>query len=80
MKDKIFGTGSDKSDVTAATLINLPKTTMVQDINMGKSEQIYKTVQREPLGKPYSRNYVLPEECGEMKYDIYFMILWEHVF
>ena len=64
LKDKIFGMQSEAAVANASTLINLPKTTLVADIKTGKAEQIYNTVKREPLGKPYSRNYQLPEKCS----------------
>ncbi len=64
LKDKSFGAASDTSDINASTLINLPKTTFVQDIKTGKMEQIYHSVKREPLGKSYNRQYALPEKCG----------------
>lgn len=65
LHDRVFGEASEGSDVTAAALINLPKTTMLQDINRAKTERIYQSVQREPLGKSFTRNYNMPEQCGK---------------
>jgi EF-hand domain-containing family member B len=64
LKDKIFGAQSEAAVANAASLINLPKTTLVQDIKMGKAEQIYYSVKREPLGRSVNRNYNLPEKCA----------------
>jgi len=64
LKDKIFGAQSEAAVANAASLINLPKTTLVEDIKNNKAEQIYYSVRREPLGHSINRNYNLPEKCG----------------
>lgn len=64
LKDKIFGAQSEAAIANAASLINLPKTTLVEDIKTGKAEQIYYSVKREPLGHSINRNYKLPEKCA----------------
>lgn len=70
LKDKIFGAQSEAATISAARLIHLPKTTMVEDIKNGKSEMIYNSVKREPLGKSYSRNYDLPDHCATAAFGI----------
>lgn len=70
LKNKIFGIQSETAIANAATLINLPKTTLVQNIKTDKAEQIYNSYKKEPLGKPYSRNYELPENTLTQSFGI----------
>ena len=64
LKDKVFGAKSETGVANASELINLPKTSWVQEVKIGKLEQVYHTLKREPLGKSYSRDYKLPEKCA----------------
>lgn len=70
LNEKVFGIHSETSASNAAALINLPKSTLVQDIKTGKAEQIYQSNKKEPLGKPYTRHYELPENTLNQSFGI----------
>eukprot|EP01038_Epipyxis_sp_PR26KG_P016202 gene16202-22038_t len=66
LDDKIYGiTERQQSKITAADLINLPKQSDLEKINKMKSELIYKSVKREPLGKLPDRNTIFPTKFTE---------------
>ncbi len=67
LEDRIYGQ-TDKNSVgktTAAELINLPKRTELERMNYVKSEKIYKTSNREPLGHVPDRGIILPSKFTE---------------
>lgn len=60
--DKIHGMFSESSAVTASDLLTHHKPGELERINNYKAEQVYKSANREKLGKSLERNYVLPQK------------------
>lgn len=65
LEQKNFGISSERGRNTAAELINLPKPSEVQRINIIKSEKIYKSATKEALGRTVDRQMVLPSKFAE---------------
>lgn len=57
-----FGEKGERGDNTAADLLNHSKLTELEQINMEKSERIYRQKAMEPLGRSVDRHTTLPDK------------------
>lgn len=64
--NKRFGSSSDRSSAHLSDVFQGGPTGSLKDFVIERKERIYKTVQREPLGKPYKRGHNF-ESLGEQK-------------
>jgi EF-hand domain-containing family member B len=65
LEQKTFGISSKTSESNAAALLKQVPAGTVEKLNFIKSENIYFTTKREPLGKVYSRHHQLPQKYIE---------------
>ena len=60
-----FGRCTERGSCTAANLLSHQRMDDVESINLMKSEKIYKSQAREPLGRTFSRGTVLPTKFAD---------------
>ena len=57
-----FGEKSERGDNTAADLLNHNKLTELEQINLEKSERIYRAKAMEPMGRAVDRHTAIPDK------------------
>lgn len=67
LDNKIYGMVDEPTRDGASDLIHHPTKTELQRMNMQKSERIYKTTMKEPLGHSPERGTHLPSKFTEGK-------------
>ena len=73
LQELTFGECTDRGNNTAASLISRAKITELESMNVRKSEKVYKSQAREPLGRTIDRGIVLPSKFSKGKqYDSIF--------
>ena len=67
LQDLTFGECTVRGNNTAASLISRAKITELESMNLRKSEKVYKSQAREPLGRTIDRGIVLPSKFSKGK-------------